>query len=360
MNIRERAELGMLKHANHRETIKHLEAKNAKLRARIAELESGAAPERSGKLADVTYKEVGSFMREGFVYVATSSDDPRGIKLYRPDPADSSSAAPSDLSKRLRTVYAAYNGHGEELKGICDQAADELDRLAAPSPTGESLSEKPCVGCNGAGVIGTPGMPCPFCPVEKKLREFEAALVTPRQTSDPAAEDERLSKRIGATKGALASALRRPCVVKLEPGSSPSPFDPVFTTVTLDAEIPPPHQTEDGSGLSSARDLVDVATGVMSDWNMLDNYDEHETEKFCNALCKAFVAASTFAPKEAAVQGGVPEACEWHLDDEENGIWQSACGEAWSFIDGGPVENSVRYCQGCGKPVALPAPGAAK
>lgn len=30
------------------------------------------------------FKEIGSFLYVGWEYVATSSDDPRGIKLYRP------------------------------------------------------------------------------------------------------------------------------------------------------------------------------------------------------------------------------------------------------------------------------------
>ena len=50
-----------------------------------------------------------------------------------------------------------------------------------------------------------------------------------------------------------------------------------------------------------------------------------------------------------------PDQCEWKPEDEDfmPGTYASACGELWSFIDGGPVENRVRFCQGCGKPVAL-------
>lgn len=48
-----------------------------------------------------------------------------------------------------------------------------------------------------------------------------------------------------------------------------------------------------------------------------------------------------------------PEACTWQLTDHEALIWESSCGEAWSFIDGGPEENRVRFCQGCGKPVTV-------
>ena len=49
------------------------------------------------------------------------------------------------------------------------------------------------------------------------------------------------------------------------------------------------------------------------------------------------------------------DACNWSLMDEDNGVWESACGEAWTFIDGGPQDNNVRFCQGCGKPVAIAA-----
>jgi len=40
--------------------------------------------------------------------------------------------------------------------------------------------------------------------------------------------------------------------------------------------------------------------------------------------------------------------CEWHKGDDEYGIWESACGESWSFVDGGPTENRMLYCHRCG------------
>ena len=44
------------------------------------------------------------------------------------------------------------------------------------------------------------------------------------------------------------------------------------------------------------------------------------------------------------------KACEWTLeeDDIEGQSWLSACGERWCFNDGGPTENKMRYCHGCG------------
>ena len=57
----------------------------------------------------------------------------------------------------------------------------------------------------------------------------------------------------------------------------------------------------------------------------------------------------------AALAGAETTGCLWSKDpDFEMGdTYDSACGEKWSFIDGGPAENRVRFCQGCGKPVKL-------
>ncbi|NRR28853.1 hypothetical protein HSX11_01520 [Oxalobacteraceae bacterium] len=57
------------------------------------------------------------------------------------------------------------------------------------------------------------------------------------------------------------------------------------------------------------------------------------------------------APRPTA--SGAVDLCAWTINDHENMIWQSSCGEAWSFVDGGPVENGVKFCQGCGKAVDL-------
>lgn len=40
--------------------------------------------------------------------------------------------------------------------------------------------------------------------------------------------------------------------------------------------------------------------------------------------------------------------CEWSVNDFDNGIWESACGETWSFVDGGPIENRMLFCHRCG------------
>jgi hypothetical protein len=49
----------------------------------------------------------------------------------------------------------------------------------------------------------------------------------------------------------------------------------------------------------------------------------------------------------------VRDYCRWTYDEHDY-KWDSACGEAWQFTDGGPEDNGVKFCQGCGKPVVLP------
>ena len=49
--------------------------------------------------------------------------------------------------------------------------------------------------------------------------------------------------------------------------------------------------------------------------------------------------------------------CEWHED--EDGNWDTACGEMFTFIVDGPKENWVKFCCYCGAkmtPVAYAAP----
>ena len=48
-------------------------------------------------------------------------------------------------------------------------------------------------------------------------------------------------------------------------------------------------------------------------------------------------------------------ACTWRYDDEEH-TWDGECGASWTFIEDGPVENSMHFCPGCGKPVLSSPP----
>ena len=71
---------------------------------------------------------------------------------------------------------------------------------------------------------------------------------------------------------------------------------------------------------------------------------------------KLFTHALPAQPAEPAKDAGlVADGCVWTQDSdfEMGDTYDSGCGEKWSFIDGGPAENNVRFCQGCGKPVVI-------
>lgn len=67
-----------------------------------------------------------------------------------------------------------------------------------------------------------------------------------------------------------------------------------------------------------------------------------------------------FALGQASMQPviGAPDAkeaakppCDWTVDDD--GCWHTGCSLAFEFNTDGPIENKVRFCHGCGKPVKV-------
>jgi len=42
--------------------------------------------------------------------------------------------------------------------------------------------------------------------------------------------------------------------------------------------------------------------------------------------------------------------CQWQREDDDHmpDTWRSDCGVLWTFSDGGPVDNEMKYCCGCG------------
>lgn len=41
------------------------------------------------------------------------------------------------------------------------------------------------------------------------------------------------------------------------------------------------------------------------------------------------------------------DVCQWAQDDD--GIWQTECGNAFEIMNGTPKENEFNYCTYCGK-----------
>ena len=91
---------------------------------------------------------------------------------------------------------------------------------------------------------------------------------------------------------------------------------------------------------------------------------------FASAILGALFNGPTFNPTAherikqdfAAVMRGdkLPHAqqtkCEWDQGDPESTEWHTGCGSHWIFNEGGPEENSMIFCHGCGKPIAITSP----
>ena len=45
-----------------------------------------------------------------------------------------------------------------------------------------------------------------------------------------------------------------------------------------------------------------------------------------------------------------PDTCEWTPDDD--GVFDTDCGNRFEFNVGGPAENGCRFCPYCGEPIA--------
>ena len=51
----------------------------------------------------------------------------------------------------------------------------------------------------------------------------------------------------------------------------------------------------------------------------------------------------------------VKATCEWSEEDPWGSMpdtWQTSCGNLFSFTDGGPTENEMKFCCYCGKRLA--------
>jgi len=91
------------------------------------------------------------------------------------------------------------------------------------------------------------------------------------------------------------------------------------------------------------------------DWDDTPDDDDDKVEAFAEFSkgYRAMLAATPSAP--TAVEPNERATCEWTLEDDDNGTWQSSCGELWQFIEGGPKENRVSFCHNCGKPAIVRA-----
>ena len=92
----------------------------------------------------------------------------------------------------------------------------------------------------------------------------------------------------------------------------------------------------------------------LADWEIVA--DQHQCDKLNEhhgALGKEAKLPIYTAPQPTQAQAGaVPLTCEWTHNDDD-GFWETACGDAWRFDDGGPKENNMNFCHCCGKTLRI-------
>jgi hypothetical protein len=78
----------------------------------------------------------------------------------------------------------------------------------------------------------------------------------------------------------------------------------------------------------------------------------NEREQFDSIGFARAVLAKWGTPQPTQAQAGAVLTCEW-TQNEDDCFWETACGEAWRFDDGGPKENNMHFCHFCGKSLRI-------
>ena len=84
----------------------------------------------------------------------------------------------------------------------------------------------------------------------------------------------------------------------------------------------------------------------------------HCTNDDCNAqteaTCEGYEPSAIEVWNRRTPPPVVREAltCEWTHNDDD-GYWDTSCGKAWRFDDGGPKENNMNFCHCCGKTLRI-------
>ena len=97
------------------------------------------------------------------------------------------------------------------------------------------------------------------------------------------------------------------------------------------------------------REAVNRVHGIKLKWRKNDTARIKDYKQAANESLDHAIAAILSASPSA--DGGGARECVWTEDTD--GLWKTSCGRSWTFIEGGPEANRVRYCHGCGNPVRI-------
>jgi hypothetical protein len=83
-------------------------------------------------------------------------------------------------------------------------------------------------------------------------------------------------------------------------------------------------------------------------------------ERLTRAVILLGQAKEAVADFVDGIQRPAAAACVWRpLEDDypDSSDWEAGCRFVWSFGDGGPAENGLRFCPNCGETVHAIYPG---
>lgn len=94
--------------------------------------------------------------------------------------------------------------------------------------------------------------------------------------------------------------------------------------------------------------------GVVRGFDGIDCGSTSVAYTYEEGLCGEYLDDAIDAAMDIRQDQGAP-ACEWEEDDDD-GNYETACGNRFCIIEGSPTNNRMRYCCYCGGRLAVAAP----
>jgi hypothetical protein len=208
-----------------------------------------------------------------------------------------------------------------------------------------------------SGVTATPA-PDDLPPVHIDVERMRKALAGPRILIPPGLSIEEVIAFINAHAAGVKATRTLP-----HPGSPEA--SAMLDSLLAEYNYPANTKNAARAGWEAAERWLRTA-GVKvdaprkpTDADVAEWAERHDLRGSATDLRCAFEDAQTLHMAYGVPPVQAPSCCEWREEDPYgamSGTYASACGELWSFIDGGPTENNVRFCHGCGKPVDVAPP----
>ena len=153
----------------------------------------------------------------------------------------------------------------------------------------------------------------------------------PAQAGEPFGYFHQLLNHEGKGNGVWLGAAERKVVEQAHtPGETSEEIVALYTT-------PQPTQTQAAESVPAVDEVAEhyrnAIASACEGWTMPDGLRKH-------------LETALWSPPTP------PLTCEW-THNEDDGFWETACGEAWRFDDGGPGENNMHFCHSCGNSLRI-------